>query len=201
MVNWKLLGTICGICAAPFTGGASLAVCAACTGIGYVGGTIAEQVFGNDNRQGNQSSPEAFNLLGKSLEELNKLREDIRKDHQSALEKTQSLEKQLEQNRSKQKNPDLRQKHETEEFLKNQETQILNELRRQRQNTEDLEKKLKDLETAQTNAAINGTNQASNTISSNNWNNFIKGFQPSFTTKLIMAAIAIVIIYLMFIKN
>src|ERR1700722_2456992 len=127
-------------------------MCLACTGLGYAGGTVAEQLFGNDNnKQRSQAPSEASNLLGKSLEEMNKLREDIRKDHNQALERTQKLEKDLEQNRAKQNDPNLRQPHETEESLKNQETQILNELRRQRQNTEDLETKLKNLETAQTN--------------------------------------------------
>ena len=201
MVNWKILGTICGICAAPFTGGTSLAVCAACTGLGYAGGVVAEQLFGNDNRQGSQASPEAFNLLGKSLEEINKLREDMRKDYQQSLDKTKTLEKNLEQNRAKQNDPNLRQTHETEEFLKNQEVQILNELRRQRQSTEDLENKLKNLETAQTNAATSGASAASGSISGSNLSNFARGLQPSFTTKLIIATVLIVIIYLMFIKG
>jgi hypothetical protein len=125
----------------------------------------------------------------------------MRKDHQQSLDRTQKLEKDLEQNRNKQNNPDLRQTHETDEFLKNQETQILNELRRQRQNTEDLENKLKNLETAQTNAATSGASVASGSISGSNLNNFAKGLQPSFTTKLIIAAVLIVIIYLMFIKG
>lgn len=201
MVNWKILGVICGVCAIPFTGGASLGMCAACAGLGFVGGAVVEKALEDPDKNKNQTSPEVYNLLGKSLEEINKLREDLRKDHQQSLEKGKTLEKSLEENRNKQSNPELRQPHETEEYLKQQETQIISELRRQRINTEELEKKIKDLETAQTNAAKAATNQANNTISSDNLSNVMKSFKPSFTTKLIIAGAIVLIIYFAFIKE
>ena len=37
-IKWKTIGLICGACAAPFTGGASLAACVACSGAGLVAG-------------------------------------------------------------------------------------------------------------------------------------------------------------------
>lgn len=204
MINWKILGIICGVCAAPFTGGASLSLgmCAACAGLGFVGGAVVEKALEDPNdKNKNQTSPEVYNLLGKSLEEINKLREDLRKDHQQSLEKGKTLEKNLEENRNKQSNPNLRQPHETEEYLKNQEVQIVSELRRQRINTEELEKKLKDLETSHANAAKIAANQANNAISSDNLSNVMKNFKPSFTTKLIIAGVVILVIYFAFIKE
>ena len=55
--NWPLLGAVVGICAAPFTGGASLAMAgkvliptlAASAGLGFVGGKVIESALGNDS--------------------------------------------------------------------------------------------------------------------------------------------------------
>ena len=60
------------MCAAPFTGGLSLGMCAACTGLGFVAGSVIDKVSEEGSRQVSQASPEAYNLLGKSIEEMNK---------------------------------------------------------------------------------------------------------------------------------
>lgn len=200
MVNWKLLGTICGICAAPFTGGASLAVCAACTGLGYAGGAVAEQLFGGDNKQGGQAPSEAFNLLNKSIEELAKMRKDLEEARQKDQEEKRRMEKSLEEVRDKIKNPQLREPHETDETLKDQELLFVTELRKINQRIDEKDNQINTITTQQSNTITAGTNQASNTISSSNWSNFAKGFQPSFTTKIIIVAALVVIIYLMVIK-
>ena len=201
MVNWKILGTICGICAAPFTGGASLAVCAACTGIGYAGGVVAEQLFGNNSNPGSQAPSAAFDLLNKSIEELAKMRKELEEARLKEIEEKRKMEKSLEEVRDKIKNPQLREPHETDESLKDQELFFVAELRKINQRIDEKDNQINTITNQQTNTITTGTTQASNTISGSNLNNFVKGFQPSFTTKLIIAAVLIVIIYLMFIKN
>lgn len=201
MVNWKILGTICGICAAPFTGGASLGVCLACTGLGYAGGTVAEQLFGNDNRQGSQAPSEAFNLLNKSIEEMAKMRKDLEEARQKELEEKKKLEKNLEEVRDKLKNPQLREPHETDESLKDQELFFIAELRKINHRIDEKENQINTITNQQTNTITAGTSQATNTISGSNFNNFAKGLQPSFTTKIIIAAVLIIFLYLMFIKG
>ena len=43
------MGAVVGVCAAPFTAGASLGIAAACGGIGFVGGKVAEATGILDN--------------------------------------------------------------------------------------------------------------------------------------------------------
>src|SRR4051812_20792103 len=110
------MGVICGLCAAPFTGGASLTLttCVACAGIGFVTGSVIEKVSEDNKNQASQTSPEAYNLLGKSIEEINKLREELKKDQEENNQKENEAREQLENVRVKINNPELRQPHETE---------------------------------------------------------------------------------------
>ena len=201
MAKWGILGAICGICAAPFTGGASLALtCAACAGIGYVSGTVLGEVIDN-SKQTSQASPEAYNLLGKSIEELNRLREDLKREQEEGKSQTKTLEKQLEEIQAKQQNPELREPHETDESLKNQELLVINELNRQRKRTEELESKLSQVEKQTLNVATTGANAASGSINNANLGNMANNFKPSFTTKLIIAGAVILIVYLLVVKK
>ena len=177
------MGIVCGACAAPLTGGASLTVCAACAGIGFVTGSVIEKVTEDNKNTQKQAPPEAYNLLGKSIEELNKLREDLKKDQEESKNQTKTLEKQLEEIRAKQQNPELREPHETDESLKNQELLVINELNRQRKRTEELESKLSQVEKQTLNVTTTGVNAASDSINNANLGNIAGNFKPSFTTK------------------
>ena len=88
--NWALLGTIAGVCAAPFTGGASLL---ATGGLGFVGGKIIETtgLFNSDSSDDNTSQimkqwemqneqwKEMVKLNREEVERLRKEREDKEK--------------------------------------------------------------------------------------------------------------------------
>ena len=49
-------------------------------------------VESGNNKPNNQAPPEAYNLLNKSLEEINKLREDLRQQHEEGTGKANKLE-------------------------------------------------------------------------------------------------------------
>ncbi|CAH1765451.1 12795_t:CDS:2 [Entrophospora sp. SA101] len=86
----------------------SLAVCAACAGIGFVGGKVVEAVVeSGNNKSNNQAPPEAYNLLNKSLEEINKLREELRQQHEEGTGKANKLENRLKEAQAKQRDPNL----------------------------------------------------------------------------------------------
>ena len=174
--------------AAPFTGGWSLLGC-------------APKLFGGDNQPAQQASAEAFDLLNKSIEEMAKMRKELEEARQKDLEEKKKLENNLEDVREKIKNPQLREPHETDESLKDQEIFFIAELRKINQRIDDKENQINTITSQQTNTITAGTTQATNTISGANLGNFAKGLKPSFTTKLIIAAVLIVIIYLMFIKG
>src|ERR1044072_573782 len=126
------MGTICGLCAAPFTGGTSLVMCAACAGLGFVGGSVIDKLA-NDNKasQNKELPPEAYNLQGKSMEENNRLLKDLKQQLEESKNKENTLENRLKENRAKQQNSNLTK--EQKEELKNEELLITRELGKQRQ--------------------------------------------------------------------
>ncbi|RHZ35875.1 hypothetical protein [endosymbiont GvMRE of Glomus versiforme] len=194
-----ILGALCGVCLAPFTAGASLGLTCACAGAGFVAGSVLDRAIENSN--GQQASPEAYNLLGKSIEELNKLREDLRKEQEENVKKAKETQEQLESVRAKINNPELRQSHETEESLKRQEMLLVNELSNLNRRGDSITTRLTKLEQAQTNAATTGANVAGGSISSANLGNMANSFKPSFTTKLIIAGAVILLIYFLVVKK
>lgn len=199
MVNWKILGTICGLCAAPFTGGLSLGMCAACTGLGFVAGSVIDKVSEDSGRQISQASPEAYDLLNKSIEENKRLLEELRNQYKQDVNKEKNLETKLEENRAKQKDPNLT--PEEKEQLKNEELLMMHEIRKQRQNNEELARRIKDLEKNQADITNKGANVAGDSINNANWNNAMGSFKPSFTTKLIIAGAVVAVIYLLVTKH
>ena len=199
MVNWKILGTVCGLCLAPFTGGTSLVMCAACTGIGFVAGSVIDKASEETNRPGNQASPEAYNLLSKSMEENKRLLEELKNQQKQNTDKEKDLETKLEENRTKQKDPNLTK--EQKEELKNEELLMMNELRKQRQNSEELGSRIKTLEQKLAETINKGANVASDSISNANLSSVAGNFKPSFTTKLIIAGGVVLIIYLLMAKH
>ncbi|CAG8776966.1 6487_t:CDS:10 [Gigaspora margarita] len=96
-----LLGTIAGVCAAPFTGGASLGVVAACGGLGFVGGKVAESAFdggGDDNStqqllEQQKLQNEQFNTMMKqNREELEKIRKEREKKEKKIKDNQKELD-------------------------------------------------------------------------------------------------------------
>ena len=199
MASWKILGTLCGVCLAPFTGGTSLVMCAACAGVGFVAGSVIEKVSEGSSGQVSQVSPEAYSLLGKSMEENKRLLEELRNQQKQNTDKEKDLETKLEENRTKQKDPNLTK--EQKEELKNEELLMMNELRKQRQNSEELGSKIKTLEKQLADSISAGQKAASDSINSANLNNALGSFKPSFTTKLIIAGGVVLIIYLLVAKH
>ena len=162
------MGAICGACATPFTGGASLGLCAACAGIGFVAGSVIDKAIEENSGQRNQASPEAYNLLGKSIEEINKLREDLKKEQEENSNKERQTQEKLDNVRAKINNPDLRQSHETEEFLKKQETLLIGEINNINRKGDDINNRLTQLEKNQVKNITTGTNIASDSINNAN---------------------------------
>jgi len=145
-----------GLLGAPFTGGLSLLGC-------------APKLFGGSNQQTQQQAPaEAFNLLNKSIEEMAKMRKDLEEARQKDLEEKKKLEKNLEEVRDKINNPKLREPHETDQSLKDQEIFMIAELRKINQRIDEKDNQINTVISQQTNTTATGANQASSTIKSAN---------------------------------
>jgi cell division septum initiation protein DivIVA len=100
------LGTLCGVCLAPFTGGASLGMCAACAGVGFVAGSVIEKVS-ESNGQISQAPPEAYNLLSKSMEENKRLLGELRNQYEQMASKENKTEARLQEAKRKSEDPNL----------------------------------------------------------------------------------------------
>jgi len=122
-------------------------------------------VESGNNKPNNQAPPEAYNLLNKSLEEINKLREDLKKEQEENSQKEKQTQEQLESVRAKINNPELRQPHETEEDLRKQEALLINEINNINRRGDDITTRLAKLEQAQTNATTTGASVAGGSIS------------------------------------
>jgi len=84
-INWKTIGLICGVCAAPFTGGASLAACVACGGAGLVAGHILDKSEKKD-----KAKQQNLDLKGKTVE-------TIIADNQQAQQENDEWKKKLDE--------------------------------------------------------------------------------------------------------
>jgi hypothetical protein len=175
-------------------------MCVACAGAGFVAGSVIEKVS-EGGGQVSQASPEAYNLLGKSMEEINKLREDLKNERKENEQKGNQAQEQLDNVRAKINNPELRQPHETEETLKRQEALLINEVNNIHRRGDDIASRLKQLEQKQAQTITTGSNVAENSINSANLNNAFGNFKPSFTTKLIIAGGIVLIVYLLVAKH
>ena len=193
---WPIMGTICGLCAAPFTGGASLTMCAACAGIGFVTGSVIEKVSEDNKTNKYQLPPEAYSLQSKSIEENKQFLKDLKQQLEKSKNEENTWENKLEVNRTKQKDPNI--SKEQKEELKNEELLIIRELGKQRENNDELVKKIKKMEQTQTELIENTKN---NLVGGSNWGDMTESLKPSFTTKLIIAGVVVLIIYLLMAKN
>ena len=64
-ISWKTIGIICGACAAPLTGGASLSACIACGGAGLVAGHVLD-----NSEKKDKIKKERLDLKGKTVETI-----------------------------------------------------------------------------------------------------------------------------------
>lgn len=98
--KWALLGAVAGLCAAPFTGGASLTWTAAManTGLGFVGGTVfGEMTEGgsDDNDDGIQRTQQNYNA---QMEQWKALSEERRQELERLRKKEEEKERQIKKN-------------------------------------------------------------------------------------------------------
>ena len=96
--NWGLLGAVAGVCAAPFTAGTSLAMTAACGGIGLVGGKVFGTVFGDEGGSDNSGILQAQQTYQLQMEQWKLLSEEKRKELERLREKEIEKEKQIKRN-------------------------------------------------------------------------------------------------------
>lgn len=146
--NWKLLGIIGGICAAPFTGGTSLGwTAAALAGGGLVAGSVLERVIEGDDKEDNRQANQQANLAlqnqasQKIQEEINKLREE--REKQEA--KNKKNEDQLHDFKQKLANRRPRAEHETDDYLKKQIAILQVQLDNDKSESKKITKKIDDL--------------------------------------------------------
>jgi hypothetical protein len=177
-------------------------MCVACAGAGFVAGSVIEKVSEGSSGQVSQASPEAYNLLSKSMEEMNKTIKSL----EEKLEKDKNDKSRLQENladvQSKLDNKNLpREPHETDEYLEEQKLFFVNELRKTNNRIDGNEKLLTQARQTQTETVSKGANVASDSINNTNWNNTMGSFKPSFTTKLIIAGAVVVVIYLLVAKH
>ena len=97
--KWAILGAIAGVCAAPFTGGTSLIMVGASTGIGLVGGNIiGELIEGDSGNDDNSGFLQAQQNYQAQMEQWKVLNEERRKDLERLRKKEEEKEKQIKRN-------------------------------------------------------------------------------------------------------
>jgi len=193
--KWALIGAIAGLCAAPFTGGASLTMTTALasTGLGFAGGTVfgelTEGGSGDDNsgiiqaQQNYQAQMDQWKALS---EERRKDLENLRKDKDEITQKIKSNDEEMDRlraiindpNRSEEDKNNARKKL---VILEGENENLKSRLR-------DLENKMKDLENEKPPAP---------TTPSIPW----KFPKLSAYDKLLVAAILVLIIYFLFLRE
>lgn len=193
--NWALLGAVAGVCAAPFTGGTSLALtAAACGGLGFVGGKVVESALDNNsddnsNIQTLQESWKIQNDQWKTMMEQN--RAEIERMRQERIKKEEKIKKndqEIDNLKSKLNDPNI--SEEEKKTIRNKliifeddNKQLKKEIEKLKK---DEEKKEKEKPTPPpTPTSLPGLNL------------------PKFSAydKLLVAAIAIIIIYYLFLRD
>ena len=126
-------------------------------------------VESGNNKPNNQAPPEAYNLMGKSMEELAKKINSL----EEKLEKDKSEKSKLQENladvQSKLDNKNLpRDPHETDEYLEEQKLFLVNELRKVNNRIDETHKELTQTKKTQTDTITTGASVAGGSISGAN---------------------------------